>query len=52
MILMNKNHTDTILVKMREERCMLLLFTFQKRECMRNRERPRNREREREKTTD
>lgn len=29
VLLINKNHTDTLLVKMREEKCILLLFTFQ-----------------------
>lgn len=49
VILMNKNHTDTLLVKMREEKCILLLFTFQKKECVGNREKQRYRDR---KTTD
>lgn len=35
MILMNKNHTDTLLVKMREEKYILLLFTFHETVCKR-----------------
>lgn len=41
VILMNKSHTDSLLVKMREEKCILLLLTFQKKECVGNRERQR-----------
>lgn len=33
VILMNKNHTDTLLVKMREEKYILLLFTFHETVC-------------------
>lgn len=38
VILMNKNHTDTPLVKMKEEKYILLLFTFHGTVCEKQRE--------------
>lgn len=38
VILMNKNHADTLLVKMREEKYILLLFTFHETVCKKQRE--------------
>lgn len=49
VILMKKNHTDTRLVKMWKEKCILLLFTFQK-ECVRNRRLRQTRRKLRKKT--